>query len=439
MLIFLVFFLHIPSILGSSVPTHFAISARDVDLYKKNITIRVTIPSRDFLYKDYFHFSVDHPDVELSEWKANIQAKRIYDPVFKETKQIYYKNCVITLTASADKHINELINLHVMYYQRSERKIKQFLWPFFLSKQEMMENNQEQHTLDETKISENKKTEQNFIHHYFTQYVHYLKNSTLYELLFIGILFLSILLCSRSDQYAVVEYLHKSDSALNIFLSIILYQLGLICALFLLCIIFLLVKQYYPHYQILYQNIFSVMYLSSGFLLIKNHKPKVTQTVTYNPTCEFNSSNFFVNGIKTAAAHSLSIIPSLMLLFNEYKTVTLIPFCWIIVCISIVMIIKSFFIQKKSTSLLVRELINISSTIGRLLFFCLALYMLHINNKPIVIILTLLTLSVYFGCSFIKMSTKLEHHKLRSFTSMIGSIFIITSVYLFFTALKKLI
>ena len=50
------------------------------------------LAAKDFLYKDFIHFSVAHPDAHISPWKTKSITHLYYDSLFKETKKILKNN-----------------------------------------------------------------------------------------------------------------------------------------------------------------------------------------------------------------------------------------------------------------------------------------------------------------------------------------------------------
>ena len=94
LIILLTCFLTLP-VLGNNI----TFSSSAINKTTHQLTVNITLPRGDFIYKDYLDFSVDHPDVTLSDWHASMNSVPYYDPTFRETKQIFNKNFKVTLTA----------------------------------------------------------------------------------------------------------------------------------------------------------------------------------------------------------------------------------------------------------------------------------------------------------------------------------------------------
>ncbi len=119
------------------IPHHIKITTREIHGLKKIISITFFLSKKDFLYKDFFTFSVEHPAVHLLSWKTKNIAIPYYDPLFKHTKHIYKKKVCFSLVIAADEYIDEPIFLYCSYYQRSEKKIKQFFYGVSFNKQSL--------------------------------------------------------------------------------------------------------------------------------------------------------------------------------------------------------------------------------------------------------------------------------------------------------------
>lgn len=99
------------------------------------ITIHFIIKERDYLTHDLIHFSVDHPSVSLSSWKANRNPVSMYDPFFKNNKSVFNQSCSIHLFATRDGLMTTPAYLYCTYYQKSEKKIKQIIAPLLFIQQ----------------------------------------------------------------------------------------------------------------------------------------------------------------------------------------------------------------------------------------------------------------------------------------------------------------
>src|SRR5690606_34563617 len=100
------------------------IHTNTIDKYTQEIFFTFNFKKKDFLYKDFIHFSVANPSVQLSPYTVNITPITYYDPLFKNTKYIYPSNCTISVVATSEKDFNGSTYLYCTYYQRSNKTIK---------------------------------------------------------------------------------------------------------------------------------------------------------------------------------------------------------------------------------------------------------------------------------------------------------------------------
>ncbi len=93
------------------------------------LSIAVPVPEKDALYADYISFSVNHPDITLSEWRPSLAPVNKYDIRFKKTKKMFVQPFTISLQASlADPSIDSA-NLHMNTFYHSQQKNKQRKFP----------------------------------------------------------------------------------------------------------------------------------------------------------------------------------------------------------------------------------------------------------------------------------------------------------------------
>ena len=114
---------------------HIQFTTLQADAFTQQISISFDLPKKDFIYQEFITFSTDNPAVTLSEWSADTPPVNYYDPIFKNTKQIFNKSLTITINARAEKAIDENVNLFCSYYQQSEKKIKQCVFPLLFAQQ----------------------------------------------------------------------------------------------------------------------------------------------------------------------------------------------------------------------------------------------------------------------------------------------------------------
>lgn len=119
---------------------------RDIDADTIGITITVPVAKNDFLYKDYISFSVDHPDIQLSPWKSNIESTSHYDTRFKDSKKIFNKDVTITLTAQKKSDAIKHARLYFNYYLHSKNHIAEIIFPLITKKNDTSSETQNQLT-----------------------------------------------------------------------------------------------------------------------------------------------------------------------------------------------------------------------------------------------------------------------------------------------------
>lgn len=98
-----------------------------------NVTVTFPLEEDDVIYKDHLEFSVDNPNLKLTDVKIQTEPVNQYDPVFKETKKVFTSDVVAQLTIQALSDEITDANLHVSYYQKSHKKIVQERLPLVFS------------------------------------------------------------------------------------------------------------------------------------------------------------------------------------------------------------------------------------------------------------------------------------------------------------------
>ncbi len=119
--------------LGKSTPGLISFNATDIDTQTKEITINFTIPKKDFIYKDFITCSIDNPHITLSPWKANKPTVAHYDSSFKEAKQIFNEDFIVTLRATTNDKNTHSAYLYCSYYRHADKKINHLQFPLVFS------------------------------------------------------------------------------------------------------------------------------------------------------------------------------------------------------------------------------------------------------------------------------------------------------------------
>lgn len=118
------------------IHTNITFSSSPLDDKTSQLTFSFKIPRGDFIYKDYINFSIDTPNVTLSDWEASINSISYYDPSFKETKQVFNKDVTLTINATQTNTTLINANIYLSYYQHSHKKIVQKLFPITFKQKE---------------------------------------------------------------------------------------------------------------------------------------------------------------------------------------------------------------------------------------------------------------------------------------------------------------
>ena len=104
---------------------------KQVDETTKKINLTLKLKDGDFIYKDHLNVESDHPDIEISEWKINIQPTNHFSKEFRETKKVYNQDFTINIVAITKPHANtKNARLHISYYLKSKGGIVEETIPF---------------------------------------------------------------------------------------------------------------------------------------------------------------------------------------------------------------------------------------------------------------------------------------------------------------------
>lgn len=125
---------------GSHMPKLMTHTIKHIDEHTQEVTIAFTVPEKDCIYKDFITVSAYEPNVTISAWKANKSPIAYYDPLFKETKQIFNEDFTIATTAHVQQINSEPLHLYCSYYRRSDKKINQTLIPLFFTHKNTTDN-----------------------------------------------------------------------------------------------------------------------------------------------------------------------------------------------------------------------------------------------------------------------------------------------------------
>jgi len=107
------------------------ISYTQVDETTKKIDLSIKLSEGDFIYKDYIDISVDSPNVQLSSWQTDQETIKHFSKEFRETKNIFKKNLIISFNAKKKNDFDvQDAHIHVTYYLNSKKGVVEEIFPF---------------------------------------------------------------------------------------------------------------------------------------------------------------------------------------------------------------------------------------------------------------------------------------------------------------------
>jgi len=107
------------------------VSYRTIDETTKQIDVTIQLQKNDYVYKDYISVAADHPEIDLSEWKVDIQPTNHFSKEFRETKKVYDKNFTLTVEVTKKPEAKtENTHIHLSYYLASHKGIVEKTIPF---------------------------------------------------------------------------------------------------------------------------------------------------------------------------------------------------------------------------------------------------------------------------------------------------------------------
>lgn len=122
-LFFVIAFNHPISCDATTITAH----AHSKNTQKINLTL--SISPGDYVHKEFIDFSVDTPDVTLSDWHTSCPTIEFFDPVSKEKKKGYENSLTITLNATRQDSSIATASLHFSYYLQSKKGIVEEIFP----------------------------------------------------------------------------------------------------------------------------------------------------------------------------------------------------------------------------------------------------------------------------------------------------------------------
>ncbi len=118
----------------------YQLTKQQLDGTTYELSIDASIPKGDALYADYLSFSIDHPNIILSEWKASQEPISKYDTHFKQTKKIFTEPVRLTLQASLSDPSIDTATLHMTTLSRAGQKQQQQQFELSFASAEIPEN-----------------------------------------------------------------------------------------------------------------------------------------------------------------------------------------------------------------------------------------------------------------------------------------------------------
>ncbi len=94
----------------------------------KHASINFTVPvqDEDALYQEYIDFSCDQEWATVDDWRTDIEAVAVYDPIFKENKKIYTKDVTFDVDITIKKPV-EQASLRFTFYRKNHGTIEEEL------------------------------------------------------------------------------------------------------------------------------------------------------------------------------------------------------------------------------------------------------------------------------------------------------------------------
>jgi len=91
-----------------------------------DVCLALDLAPQDFVDKDSIMLSVDHPDIEITQWHGTPEQTKLYDPTYQETRTVYEHACTLHITMHACQPTDfSDASLHVSYYQGSKKGMVQ--------------------------------------------------------------------------------------------------------------------------------------------------------------------------------------------------------------------------------------------------------------------------------------------------------------------------
>ena len=125
----------------SALYSKVSVATHVVDPHRLAIEVTFELQPEEVLYKDFIDFSVNSPDVTLTDWHANQEPVTQYDITFKDTKTFFVGSVVCTLQAvNTQADYNTPVALSVIYYTSSTKGYVQELFPLAFNTQEQQDS-----------------------------------------------------------------------------------------------------------------------------------------------------------------------------------------------------------------------------------------------------------------------------------------------------------
>ncbi len=86
------------------------------------LELEIPVPEGDALYADSLSFSVDHPQITLSEWSSSTEPASKYDTQFKQVKKIFAEPFSVSLKAELADAGVQTAQLHMVSLSRASQK-----------------------------------------------------------------------------------------------------------------------------------------------------------------------------------------------------------------------------------------------------------------------------------------------------------------------------
>jgi thioredoxin:protein disulfide reductase len=216
-------------------------NAQKIDNKTIQLKVSFDLKNQELLYKDSINFSIDAPDIKLSDWHSNKEPVSKYDEISKKTKIVFDKPTTITLYAIKNGNANQETYLYLTYQTNklSSPKQKLFKLPMEKSIEDLASQNSARKNIQNTNPKQNPKlgNDKGFIDSAKQTWTgtlsHLVAQTNAMPIRLILVFLLGVLLSFTPCCYPMIPitagilHAHRSSSLLYNFLLSLAYTIGL--------------------------------------------------------------------------------------------------------------------------------------------------------------------------------------------------------------------